>query len=114
MEMWWYGHGVGPIYKIITKMDQHVYKNIVTKTMIPFAEDNMPLIWTFMHDNDPKHTSRLVKYWLEENNITVLKRPAQSPDLNPIENLWNDVEEHFGTVKPKNSNDLWEEIQKAW
>ena len=107
-------HGVGPIHKIITKMDQHIYKNILTSIMIPFAEDNMPLMWKFMHDNDPKHTSRLVKSCLEENNITVLKWPAQSPDLNPIENLWNDVEEHVRAVKPKNLSDLWEEIQKAW
>ena len=48
------------------------------------------------------HTSRLVKRCLEKNNSTVLKWPAQSLDLNPIENLWNDVEEHVRTVKAKN------------
>ena len=82
--------------------------------MILFPEDNIPLIWKFMHDNDPKQTSRLVKSCLEENNITVLKWPAQSLELNPIENLWNNVEEHVRAVQPKNLNDLWKEIQKAW
>ena len=53
-------NGVGPIYKINTKMDQHIYKSILTDTMMPFAEDNAPLIWKFMPDNDLKHTSRLV------------------------------------------------------
>lgn len=108
------GHGVGPIIKIDGQMDQFVYKNIVSNTMIPYAEENLPLRWRFMHDNDPKHTSRLVKRCLEQNNVDVLKWPAQSPDLNPIENLWNDVEQHITAAKPKNLNDLWSEIQKAW
>lgn len=107
-------HGVGPVHKIDTRMDQYVYQNIIVNTMMPFADENMPLKWRFMHDNDPKHTSRIVKRCLEENRIEVLKWPAQSPDLNPIENLWNDVEHHIHKVKPRNLTDLWTEIQKAW
>lgn len=107
-------HGVGPIVQITTKMDRFVYRDIMQNHMLPFADDNMPLLWRFMHDNDPKHTSGLVKRWLEENKVSVLKWPAQSPDLNPIENLWNDVEAHISKVKPKNLTVLWEEIQKSW
>ena len=42
----------------------------------------------FQQDNDPKHTSKKSKKWMENNNITLLDWPAQSPDLSPIEHQW--------------------------
>ncbi|ORD98996.1 TCB2 [Hepatospora eriocheir] len=39
-------------------------------------------------DNDPKHTSNVVKDWFDEKNIDVLPWLPQSPDMNPIEHIW--------------------------
>lgn len=57
------GQGIGPIQKVNGIMDRFVYKNILENTMLPYAAEEMPLKWICQQDNDPKHTSKIVKEW---------------------------------------------------
>ena len=70
----------------------------------------------FQQDNDPKHTSNVVKNWLEEEEILMLDPwPPNSPNLNPIENLWHQLKVHVGRNKQlKTIQQLKQEIEKVW
>ena len=50
----------------------------------------------FMQDNEPCHKAKTVKF-LEEEGIAVMKWPPQSPDMNPIENVWKSLERKLRT-----------------
>ena len=59
-----------------------------------------------MHDNDRKHTSRLVEHWFKQKIIQTLPWPSFSPDLYPIENLWDELERRVKKHQPKNLEEL--------
>lgn len=62
----------------------------------------------------PKHTSRKAKRFLADQEWTIMQWPAQSPDLNPIEMLWIDVDKEIKRQRPKSKDQLFQVIQQAW
>ena len=61
------------------------YCEILQEGLLPFIEDVFPADHRFQMDNDPKHCSKYTKKFLVEK-VNWRKTPAESPDLNPIEN----------------------------
>ena len=85
-------------------MDANFYvTQILTNGLLPFIRETFPDGHRFQQDNDPKHTSRFARSFLEDNNIKWWKTPPESPDLNPIE-----------LIKPRTKEELVEGISRFW
>ena len=96
-------------------MDANLYLEILRTTLLPFLSSKFPMGHYFMQDNDPKHVSRLAKDFFRDNNINWWKTPPESPDMNPIENLWHELKEFIRReVKPKTKQQLVDGIKAFW
>jgi hypothetical protein len=107
--------GVGNLYRVPGIMDRFGYNNILETQLLPSAERLFPDgKFSFQQDNDPKHTAIINRNWLQDNLIPNIDWPSQSPDLNPIENLWSILDGVLTDRRPQNENELFETLQNAW
>ncbi|KAI0997520.1 hypothetical protein K3495_g10668 [Podosphaera aphanis] len=101
--------GTGNMCKIDGLMDQHLYTEILEEdllqTLVEYGKPPESVI--FMQDNDPKHTSKKARQFLRGHSLAVLPWPANSPDLNSIEHLWNYIKKRLKDY-PQPPNEILE------
>ena len=97
-------------------MDAQFYaEEIIKKTLKPFIDEWFADGHRFMQDNDPKHTSNLGKQTMAECGINWWPTPPESPDMNPIENIWHEIKERLrNDYKPRTKDELVAGIQDIW
>jgi len=86
------------------------YIGILQKCIVPSAQQLFHEQFLFQDDNAPCHRTKLVTKWKSQKNFRTLNWPAQSPDLNLIENIWHKVALEVLKRHPTNKRELIESL----
>ena len=110
-------HGPGAIYVVDGTMNSQQYCNeVISKHLIPQLRSWFPKSknYIFMQDIAPCHTSKFTTEFLKRKCISVLPWPGNSPDLNPIENVWKMLKDKIATCHLTSKVELVNKIKDIW
>ena len=87
---------------------------ILDSQVIPYGQQNNNVI--FMNDNARPHVAHVCQDFLRNNNVNVLDWPPYSPDMNPIEHLWDHLDRRIRArdPAPQNHAQLRQALIEEW
>lgn len=107
--------GVGNLEFVDGVMDQYKYIDILKRNLQSSAEKlGIRSDYYFQQDNDPKHKAMNTRLYLAYNTPHLLETPPQSPDINPIEHVWNMLERKIRNHHITNKNLLRKALHDEW
>ncbi len=107
--------GVGPLCFLKFTVNAAIYQEILEHFMLPSADKLYgDADFIFQQDLAPAYTAKGTKSWFNDHGVTVLDWPTNSPDLNPIENLWGIVKRKMRDTRPNNADDLKATVKETW
>ncbi len=116
LHLWWYGVAwVRVAWAAYTSGKAPSMLKVLEQHMLPSRRrlfQGRPCI--FQHDNARPHTASITTSWLRRRRIRVLKWPACSPELSPIENIWRIIKRKMRQRRPKTVEQLEACIRQEW
>ncbi|KAI4894106.1 hypothetical protein NFI96_020168, partial [Prochilodus magdalenae] len=107
--------GVGELCFLKKTVNAAVYQDVLETFLIPTVEEQFgEEDFIFQQDLAPAHAAKSTKDWFTKKQLEVLAWPANSPDLNVIENLWAIVKRKIRDRKPTTQDQLKQNIATAW
>jgi hypothetical protein len=110
-------NALGPLIEVEGTITGLKYLEVLKENLEPFI-NTLPvnLLHLFQDDNAKVHRIPAVNEWKEDNSISSLPWPAQSPDLNPIEHLWDVLDRRVRGRQntPKNKTELMDVLVEEW
>ena len=85
---------------------------ILRPVVVPYLSAHPGMI--LPQDNARPHTARVTQQYLQQNNVHVLPWPAYSPDLNPIEHLWDYLKRKIHSQNIQNVDQLQAALVREW
>ena len=120
---WWRNHGLGMLcscWSWEAAQDRwHNKQGALHKILKYCAISSLKHIFNneeaiFQHDNAPWHTAKAVIEWANKNNLKILDWPGNSPDMNPIENIWDYIQRKIDDCHFKTKDDLYDKDKEEW
>jgi transposase len=108
---------IGPLIQVDGSITGEAYEKILKDHLLPFIQSlDSSKLWVFQDDNARPHRAGRVEQFKQDNDVLSLPWPPQSPDLNPIENLWDELERRVRKREniPRNKDDLFAALEEEW
>ena len=114
---WFAGDTVSDPFRIQGTLNQHDYHNILQPYAIPSGLCLVGLSFVFQQDNYPTHLQVCKGDMTKKKSDGVLHQmtwPPQSPNLNPIEMVWDELDRRVKEKQPTSAQNMWEILQDCW
>ena len=96
-----------------TLTGQHYINEVLQPVVLPFVQEHHVVL---QDDNARPHRARIVQQFLQQNNVDHLDWPARSPDLSPIEHVWDILGQRVQQrdPQPRTLQALGTTLQEEW